>query len=85
MSQCATLQLVLRRRAAREPGEAARRAERQKHERYPGPELTAFVVELPGRLGGEARQWLKERVQQLSEDMWTHETNRAYMVLICSV
>ena len=34
--------------AARKPGEAGRRAEREKHERYPGPQLTAFVVELAG-------------------------------------
>ena len=72
-------------RAGRKPGEAARRAERGKHERYPGSQLTAFAVELPGRLGGEARQWLKHQVQQLPEDTWTHELNRAYKVLSCTV
>ena len=40
-----------RTRAARKAREAARRAERTKHERYPGEALTAFAVELPGRLG----------------------------------
>jgi len=74
-----------RARAARKPGEAARRAEREKHERYPGPQLTAFVVELPGRLGGEARQWLKDQVQRLHEDQWTYELSRAYRVLSCTV
>ena len=45
-------------RAARRPGEAARTGEREKHARYPGDRLTPFVIETPGRLGGEARQWL---------------------------
>ena len=75
-----------RRRAARKAGEAARRAERGKHERYPGEHLTALVVELPGRLGGEARQWLKQMVRShLPQDCWTHELTRAYKVLSCTV
>ena len=79
-------ELADRRRAARKPGEAARRAERHKHERYPGEQLTALVVELPGRLGGEARQWLKQMVRtHLPEDRWTHELGRAYKVLSCTV
>ena len=40
------------RAAARKDGESKRRAEQQKHERYPGPLLTPVVVETPGRLGG---------------------------------
>ena len=44
--------------AARKDGEATRRAERGKHERYPGPRLTPFAVETPGRIGAEARGWL---------------------------
>ena len=74
-----------RTRAARRAGEAARRAERSKHERYPGEELTAFVVELPGRLGSEAREWLKQQVRQLPSDTWTHELTRAYKTVSCSV
>ena len=74
-----------RTRAARKPGEAARRAERTKHERYPGEALTAFAVELPGRLGAEAREWLKQQVRQLPSDTWTQELNRAYKVLSCSL
>ena len=72
-------------RAARKPGEAARRAERTKHERYPGEHLKAFIVELPGRLGGEAREWLKQQVRHLPPDNWTRELNRAYKVVSCSV
>ena len=72
-------------RAARKPGEAARRAERTKHERYPGAQLTAFAVELPGRLGGEAREWLRQQVRQLPPDTWTHELTRAYKVLSFSL
>ena len=74
-----------RTRAARKAGEAARRAERTKHDRYPGEALTAFAVELPGRLGGEAREWLKQQVRQLPQDTWTHELNRAYKALSCSL
>ena len=74
-----------RTRAARKPGEASRRAERTKHERYPGEELTAFVVELPARLGGEAREWLKQQVRQLPPDTWTHELTRAYKTVSCTV
>jgi len=72
--------------AARRAGEASRRAERTKHERYPGPQLTAFAVELPGRLGGEARLWLRQQVRKhVPTDKWTHEVNRAYKVLSCTV
>jgi len=74
-----------RARAARKPGEAARRAERTKHERYPGEQLTAFAVELPGRLGAEAKAWLKQQVRRLPSDTQTHELNRAYKALSCSV
>ena len=72
-------------RAARKPGEAARRAERAKHERYPGHQLTAFAVELPGRLGSEAREWLKQQVRNLPPDTWTHELTRAYKALSCTL
>ena len=74
------------RNAARRDGEASRRGERTKHERYPGEQLTAFVVELPGRLGGEARDWLKQVVRQNQPaDTWTHELTRAYKAVSCTV
>ena len=71
--------------AARRPGEAARRAERQKHARYPGDRLTPFVVETPGRLGGEARQWLLRQVRTLPGDQQAGELARAYRVISCAV
>jgi hypothetical protein len=71
--------------AARRPGEAARRGERQKHARYPGDRLTPFVVETPGRLGGEARQWLLRQVRTLPGDRQPGELTRAYKVVSCAV
>ena len=43
------------------------------------------MVELPGRLGGEAREWLKLQVRQLPADTWTHELTRAYKTVSCTV
>ena len=71
--------------ASRRPGEAARRAEREKHHRYPGDRLTAFVVEATGRLGGEARQWLKAHVRELPADTQAAELARAYRVVSCAI
>ena len=71
--------------AAGRPGEAARRGEREKHCRYPSDQLTAFVVEHGGRLGGEARQWLRRHIEQLPDDVQTHEARRAYKVVSCAV
>ena len=65
-------------RAARRPGEAARAAEREKHARYPGDRLTPFVIEAPGRLGGEARQWLVRQARSCPEDQQSFELIRAY-------
>jgi len=73
------------RAAARKDGEATRRAERQKHERYPGPLLTPFAVETPGRLGAEARFWLLTHVRQLPVERQTKELTRAYQVVSCAV
>ena len=72
-------------RAARKKGEAARRGEREKHDRYPGSSLTAFVVEVHGRLGGEARQWLKRLVCSLPPDEQTREATRAYQAVSCTL
>jgi len=71
--------------AARRPGEASRRAEREKHERYPGERLTAFAVETAGRLGAEARQWLLSHVRELPDDEQQAELARAYCVVSCAV
>ena len=67
--------------ASRKDGEATRRAERCKHERYPGSQLTALAFETPGRLGAEARLWLLSEVRQLRPDTQAAELARAYKVL----
>ena len=72
-------------RAARRGGEAARRGERCKHDRYPGAQLTAFVVEVNGRLGGEARQWIRQQVLRLPADEHAAEQTRAYQAVSCSL
>ena len=72
-------------RAARRDGEAARRGERCKHQRYPGDRLAAFVVESAGRVGGEARQWLLRHTNELPADRRTAEQTRAYKVVSCAV
>ena len=71
--------------AARRDGEAARRGERAKHTRYPGDRLTAFVVETSGRVGAEARQWLRRHTHDLPEDQRTAELTRAYKAVSCAV
>ena len=73
------------RAAARKDGEATRRAERAKHERYPGDRMTPFAVETPGRLGAEARQWLMTQMRLLAVDVQTFDLARAYKVLSCAV
>jgi hypothetical protein len=71
--------------AARRDGEAARRGEREKHTRYPGDRLVPFVLECGGRLGGEARQWLRCHVAQLPEDTQQQELTRAHKVVSCAL
>ena len=71
--------------AARRDGEAARRGEREKHARYPGDRLVPFVLECGGRLGGEARQWLRSHVAQLPEDTRQQELTRAHKVVSCAL
>ena len=44
---------------AKKPGTAAREREREKHQRYPGPQLVAAAVEAGGRLGKEFDSLLK--------------------------
>ena len=54
------------------PGLAAKRAEEAKHRRYPTahgtPRLTPFAIEHMGRVGDEARTWLRELVRRTDED-----------------
>ena len=73
------------RAAAKKDGEASRRAEREKHERYPGPQLTPFAMETPGRICAEARFWLLAKVRELPPDMQRSEIDRAYRMLSCAV
>jgi hypothetical protein len=77
--------VVARRAAARKDGEATRRAEREKHERYPGPRPTPFAVETAGRIGAEARLWLLSQVRALPDDDQGAELARAYKVISCAV
>ena len=71
--------------ASRKDGEATRRAERGKHERYPGPRLTPFAVETPGRVGAEARLWLLAQVRAQPQETQALEPARAYKVESCAV
>ena len=71
--------------AARRDGEACRRGEREKHARYPGDRLVPFALECAGRLGGEARQWLRAQVRALPEDMQLFELTRAYKIVSCAL
>ena len=73
------------RNAARRDGEASRKGERIKHERYPGDRLTPFVVETPGRIGAEARFWLLAQVRALPDDTQARELDRAYRAISCAV
>ena len=71
--------------AAKKDGEATRRAERGKHESYPGQRLTPFAVETPGRIGAEARLWLLAQVRALPEETQGLELAHAYKVVSCAV
>lgn len=73
------------RAASRKDGEASRRAERAKHDRYPGQQLTAFAVEIHGRIGAEARLWLLGEVRQLPADLQMAGLARAYTVVNCAL
>ena len=70
---------------SRRNGEPSRRAEKEKHERYPGDQLTAFAVETPGRIGLEARTWLLNEVRCLPTDIQMAELTRAYKVISCAL
>ena len=64
---------------------ASRRAERVKHERYPGVQLVPFAVEVGGRLGAEARTFLLNETRQLPRDLQAKELSRACRVVSCAL
>ena len=66
-------------------GEASRRAERSKHERYPGPQLKPFAVEVGGRVGAEARAFFLSRIRELPQDIQCPVLQRACKVVSCAL
>ena len=71
--------------ASRRDGVPSRRAEQKKHARYPTRELVAFAVEGCGRLGGEARAWLKRGAYSQLGDFQVAELTRAHRVVSAAV
>ena len=63
----------------------SRRAEREKHARYPTRQLVAFAVEGCGRLGGEARAWLKAGAHSQPGDLQVAELTRAHRIISAAV
>ena len=72
-------------KASKKDGEPSRRAERKKHARYPTSELVAFAVEGLGRLGGEARAWLKAGAYSQLGDVQVAELTRAHRIISAAV
>ena len=71
--------------ASKKDGVPSRRAEREKHARYPTNELVAFAVEGCGRLGGEARAWLKAGAYSQLGDVQVSELTRAHRIISAAV
>ena len=69
------------RAAAAKDGVPSSRAEQEKHARYPVPELVAFAAEGCGRLGGEARSWLRIGASRQPADLQVRELTRAHRVI----
>jgi len=69
------------RAAAAKDGLPSTRAEQEKHARYPAPGLVAFAVKGCGRLGGEARSWLRIGAAIQPDDMQIKELTRAHRVI----
>jgi len=69
------------RAAAAKDGLPSPKAEQEKHARYPAPGLVAFAVEGCGRLGGEARSWLRIGASTQPADMQVKELTRARRVI----
>ena len=72
-------------KASKKDGLPSRRAEREKHARYPTDQLVAFAVEGCGRLGGEARAWLKAGAHSQLGDIQVSELTRAHRVVSAAV
>ena len=71
--------------ASRRDGVPSRRAEAKKHERYPCRELVAFAVEGCGRLGGEARAWLRMGAAGQPPDTLVAELTRGQRIVSAAV
>ena len=71
--------------ASRRDGAPSRAAEREKHARYPCNNLVAFVVEGCGRLGAEARTWLRTGASGQPGDVQVWELTRAHRVISAAV
>ena len=65
----------------------SRVAEREKHSRYPDTanRLVPFVVEGCGRLGAEARGWLRMGASGQPEDRLVAELSRSHRVISAAV
>ena len=63
----------------------SRTAEREKHARYPSNNLVAFAVEGCGRLGAEARNWLRTGASGQPGDVQLQELTRAHRVISAAV
>ena len=71
--------------AAKKDGVPSLRGEQEKHARYPGTQLVAFAVEGCGRLGGEARAWLRMGASGQPADLLVSELTRAHRVVSAAV
>ena len=71
--------------ASRRDGVPSRTAEQEKHTRYPSRDLVAFAVEGCGRLGAEARAWLRMGAAGQPEDVQVFELTRAQRVISVAV
>lgn len=83
--QGATGTAAARLAAARRDGVPSRRAEKEKHTRYRCNGLVAFAVEGCGRLGGEARGWLRLGASGQPGDRQVFELTRAHRVISAAV
>jgi len=71
--------------AAKRDGVPSRTAEQEKHTRYPTNSLVAFAVEGCGRLGAEARAWLRMGAGGQPDDVQVYELSRAHRVISAAV
>ena len=71
--------------ATAKDGSAAEREEQDKHKRYPGPFLTPAVLEVLGRPGEAAQQWLRSLHVDCPLDKRALLTQEAWQRLACTV